>query len=492
MYANHFELDGPLFAPGIAQDESLLVGDPDAHADLMTHARIALSTPDAAIALTGLAGVGKTTLAGAALRAAAGSTRSAAVWLRTPPASPPELLESLLVELGLEPYKQSRAERLQAWRQLLIELAATETRVFVALERAHEAPVPVLQALDALTAPDPQGCAGANLILMGPDALRQTLDHPDLVGLRQRIRLVRAVDPLDAAGVAAYLRAAVERQHGTFEQVFAQDAVEALALGSGGIPRVLNHLTDSALSVAALRDEPTLTGARVLEVASDVYGFEPVRTEGSSEIAASDAADGDAGCGEGGNERVTGADGTPREDAVTASIDAPQPIDPAALDATTLGRTLDIDDAPGLDDAFGFDDAFRVDPMLAADDAFKPDRALEPEDALAETASVELDEEPAWADATGSGEPADAVSFAPGKADPSADAEEIPVLTDWIDDREAPPVHDDLDMLDAAETLTLLGEDVDAFAAAVAEDLVAADDDPDPRVPATKPSIAAR
>ena len=66
------------------------------------------------------------------------------------------------------------------------------------------------------------------------------------------------------------------------------------------------------------------------------------------------------------------------------------------------------------------------------------------------------------------------------------------MLTDWIDDREAPPVHDDLDMLDAAETLTLLGEDVDAFAAAVAEDLVAADDDPDPRVPATKPSIAAR
>lgn len=528
MYATHFGLDGPLFRSGVAQDETLLVGDPDAYADLTTHARIALSTPDAAIVLLGPPGVGKTTQAGAVLRAVMGSARAAVVWLRTPPATPHELLESLLVELGLEPYKQSRAERLQAWRQLLVELTATETRVVIAVERANEAATAVLHALDALTAPDLHGCAGANLILMAPDGFRQTLDQAALVGLRQRIRLVRRVRPLDAGGVATYLRAAVERGGAVFDRVFAPDAVDALASHSGGIPRVLNHLADSALALAALRREPVLTGALVHEVAADVYelGHEPApKADGSdptargadvpnvvapgaedADAAGNDDGDGFAAPGDGDDLAAPGdgddldahgdeddlaalGDDMLRVGAVPTTAAEPHADRGAALAATAVDDWLA---AHALDDSLTAPALADSPAGTALEDPLAENVFVDP---LAETATVELGDEPAWAEDVGSSDPADSAPFAPDAADSTGDAGagEIPVLTDWIDERSAPSGHDDLDMLDAAETLTLLGDDVDAFAAEISAELLAAEDDTDPdESRAANPSAAAR
>jgi general secretion pathway protein A len=272
MYATHFELNGRPFQTAVAQD-TVFIGDPDAHAALLLHARIALSSPDSALLLLGPPGVGKTTLAAQALRASSEHMRTAVAWLRTPPASPHELLELLLAEFGFEPYKQSRAERLHSWRQFLTELAATGTRVFVALERAHDAESTLLQALDALTAADPSGCPGAHLILMGLEELLPRVDNAPLAALRQRVRLVRHVAPLHERGVEAYLRHAVESAGGHVDRIFTPGAVTLLASCSSGIPRMLNHLADSALALAAARGVPIVTAALVAELAADVYGL---------------------------------------------------------------------------------------------------------------------------------------------------------------------------------------------------------------------------
>lgn len=500
MYPTHFELDRPLFPAGIAQDETMLVGDPTAHADLMTHARIALSTPDAAVVLLGPPGVGKTTQAGAALRAASGSARSTTVWLRTPPSTAHELLESLLVELGHEPYKQSRAERLQAWRQTLVELSATDTRLFVALERANEAEIAVLRALDALTAPDPHGCAGANLILMGPGAFRQTLGHPELRGLRQRVRLVREIEPLDASGVAAYLRAAVERAGGAFERIFAEDAIDALASLSDGIPRLLNHLTDSALALAALRGESVLTGSLVREVATDIYGLghELDTTAGNADLRTGENGEADARaagheetlatCDEEAlgtyDEAGPGTHGHENNSSAPACEEIPSTDEDenlgndgdegignyheerlGAYDDARGPDTYDAEESPDAHD----DSALLSDAVSAAADEPLDDPTADATapaivDALGETMSVELDGEPAWAETAV--EEIESDFFDPAGSPSEAVADEIPVLTDWIDDRPESQDHDDLDMLDAVETLTLLGDDMmDLFAA---------------------------
>src|SRR5690606_8668992 len=258
--------------------------------DVGLPAAVALAAPDSVLVLVGPPGVGKTAYAAQALRTSAGAMRCAIAWIATPPASPHELLELLLAEFGFEPYRQSRAERVQTWRQFLIELGATETRAFVAVERAHDFDAGVLSALDALTTADPNACPGASLVLMGIEALADRLAEPSLEPLRQRVRLVRRLRPLDAAGIEGYLRHAAARAGGTLEQLFRADAVAALAQHSTGLPRLVNHLAEGALALAALRGAAVVDGALVSAVAAERSGS-PAATVSSYAQSPSPAAD---------------------------------------------------------------------------------------------------------------------------------------------------------------------------------------------------------
>ncbi|HEX7079992.1 MAG TPA: AAA family ATPase [Gammaproteobacteria bacterium] len=267
MYARHFGLERRLFA-GIAHDEAVFIGD--AQRTAAEYMRIGLGAPDSVVVLHGPPGVGKTTLAANALRSSSPSTRVASAWLAAPPSNPYDLLELLLAEFGFEPYKHSRVERLQTWRQFLTELGATDTRIFIGVERADEVGDAVLRALDSLTAADANGCPGANVILMGEDALLEHLRLPALTGLRQRVRLVRRVEPLEADDVEAYLACAASAAGVRLDALLATDALAELARRSRGIPRVLNNLCETALALAAARGEPVATADLVLRAAVDL------------------------------------------------------------------------------------------------------------------------------------------------------------------------------------------------------------------------------
>ena len=136
MYLTHFGLDKTVFDDGIARDESVFLCTADRAA--LKHAEMALASRDSVIVLHGPPGTGKTVFAATAIGATAESSRVATAWLGTPGIGPYEMLELLLVDFGFDPYKQTRVERLQTWRQFLIEMSATDTRIFVAVEHADE------------------------------------------------------------------------------------------------------------------------------------------------------------------------------------------------------------------------------------------------------------------------------------------------------------------------------------------------------------------
>ncbi len=249
MYEHHFGLHGPLFPGGIASDAAVFLGG--RRAAVVEHVEIASTTPDAVLVLHGPAGLGKTTLAAHALRAH--GTRLAIGWLAAAPQTPHELLELLLSEFGFETYRFSRAERLHVWRQYLRELAATETRVAIGVENADSLPAGVLAALEALTRADPNGAAGARLLLMGGTALFTLLEHAALENLCQRVRLRQVVAPFTEEDTEAYLRQAVELAGGRFDSIFAPGAAAGVHGWSAGVARVANNLCESALPLAARR-----------------------------------------------------------------------------------------------------------------------------------------------------------------------------------------------------------------------------------------------
>ncbi len=270
MYEAHFGLQGRPFDTGIAHEVDVFRGP--RQTAIVDKTKLALAASDSVVTFCGRPGIGKTTLALAAVRSI--STRLALAWLSSMPTNANEMLELLLVELGINAHRASRIERLQMWRQHLEEMSATDTRVFVIAERTEELAPEVLRALDALTGADASGSKGANVVLLGHQGLDGFLGSPSLESLRQRIRLRQRLEPFSSAELTDYLRHRVAHVGGNFEQLFAPGAAAAVYRLSGGVARLANTLCEAALTAAAATNTRALTSELIAQVAVDMLGVE--------------------------------------------------------------------------------------------------------------------------------------------------------------------------------------------------------------------------
>ncbi len=268
MYEAHFGLQGRPFDTGIAHDVDVFRGS--RQNAIIDKAKLALAASDSVVTFCGPPGVGKTTLALTAVRSI--STRLALAWLSSMPTNANEMLELLLIEVGINAHRASRIERLQMWRQYLEEMSATDSRVFVIAERTEEFTPEVLRALDALTGADASGSPGANVVLLGHQGLDGFLGAPTLESLRQRIRLRQRLEPFSSAELTDYLRHRVTQVGGNFEKLFAPGAAAAVYRLSAGVARLANTLCEAALTAAAAANKPALTPELITQVAVDMLG----------------------------------------------------------------------------------------------------------------------------------------------------------------------------------------------------------------------------
>ncbi len=269
MYHAHFGLERGLFDEGIASDTAVFRNSK--HDRLTAQLELALASASSSIVLHGAAGVGKTTLTSHALRAS--STRLALAWLNGMPTNGTELLELILIELGIDTLRTTRMERLQLWRQFQAEMRATDSRLLIVAERAEDLSAEVLHTLDQLTAPDAAGNPGANLILLGHAGIHAHLAAPLLDSLRQRIRLRAELEPFTEAELQDYLRHQTARAGGQFEHIFAPGTVAALYRYTNGVARLVNTLCESALGVAAVQHHKQLTPELVTQTAVSLLGL---------------------------------------------------------------------------------------------------------------------------------------------------------------------------------------------------------------------------
>ncbi|HSC15879.1 MAG TPA: AAA family ATPase [Gammaproteobacteria bacterium] len=269
MYHAHFGLEHGLFGEGIAEDSAVFRAAK--HDRLVAHFKLALASPSSIIVLHGPAGVGKTTLTSTALRAI--STRLALAWVGGMATNATELLELILVELGISTLRTTRMERLQLWRQFQGEMRATDSRLFIVVERTEDLSTEVLHALDQLTAPDAVGNPGANVVLLGHAGIHDHLAAPLLDSLRQRIRLRTELEPFTEAELQDYLRYQVTAAGGQYDRIFAPGAVASLHRYSQGVARLANTLCESALDIAAVQQQKQLTPDLVAKTAVTLLGL---------------------------------------------------------------------------------------------------------------------------------------------------------------------------------------------------------------------------
>ncbi|MDX1561639.1 MAG: AAA family ATPase, partial [Gammaproteobacteria bacterium] len=269
MYQRFFGFSRPLFSDGLAQDEAVFM--PESREAVAADFEIALTRKDSIAVLGGPSGTGKSTLATHALRSI--STRLAFCCLSEPPLTPHELLEQLLSDFGFEPYKLSRVERLQVWRQFLSEMTATDTRVCILVERAESFAPELLVALHRLTAADATPCAGANIVLTTTGNAEALLAADELQPLNQRVRLRRTLAPLTVDETRDYLAFKCAFGDADAAKVFSDDVAASLHQLSGGALRMIDNLLESTLSTAAARSVKPVTALLLEGIASDQFGI---------------------------------------------------------------------------------------------------------------------------------------------------------------------------------------------------------------------------
>ena len=108
------------------------------------------------------------------------------------------------------------------------------------------------------------------IILIGQPELRDLLARNDLRQLAQRVTGRYHLDPLSRSESAAYVKHRL-RIAGATADIFTGSALAELYRGSGGVPRLLNIISDRALLGGYTEDRHEITAAMVRRAASEVF-----------------------------------------------------------------------------------------------------------------------------------------------------------------------------------------------------------------------------
>src|SRR2546425_7314252 len=197
------------------------------------------------IALLGDAGTGKTTLLRRLLDTVGPATTT--VLLLNPTVPFEEILEHILLELGVPSDGGRKLVLLQRLNEFLIEHTAGGGNVALLIDEAQDLRPKVLEELRLLSNLETAREKILQIVLAGQPELETILADPSLRQLRQRVALRIRLSPLSPAEVALYVQTRLERAGATTSDLFTTDALARIAELSQGIPRLVNLLCDPAL-----------------------------------------------------------------------------------------------------------------------------------------------------------------------------------------------------------------------------------------------------
>jgi general secretion pathway protein A len=261
MYLDHFQLTELPFR--LSPDPAFLYLSKH-HARAKAYMESTIWFTDGFVVITGEIGSGKTTLIETFLRELEKDVVVAQV--AQTQVSPIEFLQAVLVQFGFSPFKMRKAELLATLNQFLVEQYAAGRRVVLIVDEAQNLSNRVLEEIRLLSGIETTKEKVLRIILAGQPELNDKLDSVELIQLVQRVRLRFHLTALSPEDTQAYVlhRLEVAGSHG--RKIFADDTYPVIFRYSGGVPRLINTLCDTAM-MGAYALEQTKIGVGELKAA---------------------------------------------------------------------------------------------------------------------------------------------------------------------------------------------------------------------------------
>jgi len=269
MYLSFFGLNEKPFA--ITPDPRYLYLS-ERHAEALAHLLYGINEAGGFVQLTGEVGTGKTTI----IRSLLSQTPKHAhiALILNPRMTAPEFLRTICEELGLEiPWGSAGSQKdlVDILNRYLLRAHGEGRRIVLVVDEAQNLAPDVLEQVRLLTNLETNTQKLLQIILIGQPELRELLARTELRQLAQRITGRYHLAPLSRVESEAYVLHRL-RVAGATTDVFTAGALAEIFRLSGGVPRVINVISDRALLGAYTQDRHRVPGTLVRRAASEVFG----------------------------------------------------------------------------------------------------------------------------------------------------------------------------------------------------------------------------
>ena len=254
MYLEHFQLSELPFR--LSPDPAFMYLSP-IHSRAKAYMESTIWFTDGFVVITGEIGSGKTTLIETFLREIDQDVVVAQI--SQTQVTPIEFLQSTLVQFGYSPFRMRKAELLATLNDFLIEQYANGRKVLLIIDEAQNLSNKVLEEVRLLSGVETTKEKVLRIILAGQPELSDKLDSNDLVQLRQRVRLRFHLTALGESDTGEYVRHRLCVAGAGDREIFEPDTFPVLYRYTGGIPRLVNTLCDTAMIAAFTRDRHTVS-----------------------------------------------------------------------------------------------------------------------------------------------------------------------------------------------------------------------------------------
>ena len=230
------------------------------HQNALTYLEYGLSEGTGFILLTGEIGIGKTTLVRHMLNQIESEMDVAVIFNTNINAQ--QLLGIILNEFELDP-AEAKSESLEILFRFLIKRYSEEKRVLLIIDEAQNLSDEVLEEVRMLSNLQSDNQILLQILLVGQPELKERLNASGLAQLAQRITVNYHLTALTRDETLAYIAYRLAKAGGR-PDLFTDEAVDTIYAASGGIPRIINQLCDTAL-VYGFADELELIDKQILE-----------------------------------------------------------------------------------------------------------------------------------------------------------------------------------------------------------------------------------
>jgi general secretion pathway protein A len=217
------------------------------------------------ILLLGEVGTGKTTIC----RHIHDHDGYVSAYLNYPYLTEVEFLKTVNQELGIPVGDGSRYSTTKELQTYLLERQQKRKPVVVIVDEAHRLAIPILDEILIMSNLQVSHAHLLQIVLAGQPSLLDTLRHPRLISLNQRIGVRCELPRLDRANTIDYVGHRLTKAGCTNPSLFTTQALESIYERSRGTPRLINQLGERAMNEAFQYGKQRVGRREVMQAADD-------------------------------------------------------------------------------------------------------------------------------------------------------------------------------------------------------------------------------